>query len=531
MAAGSGPAGSAPSDASRQSPPAPSPAAALAGALSGALDGTGLSLSFPAAWPSYLAIHVYVQSPTGRRFLLHVDPAMGDAELFAAMRRLAFGEGSQAMPWASWAAWAATNHGRVPPPLPWRDTAYGAAYPGLRGPSLSASGARSAGQAGPGTRIPAADPGREAGKGGEGAARFFADLDEARFHARLAGAALRADASRSREAGALADFFSRRVQSLLDAWSVPPGFRKETSALRDFLCERWLPAQFLGAYGADGLPGMEGPGGPGAALARAEKELPPIRAALPKAGSQVKSLSALGHAVSRGTDPGHWAGAALALASAFVSRPSFVRWFAFFAQPPLQARPAIASLSRAVAALPDWEDLLASPFHAAWAASALEDSLPLGEGLADESPGAGGGPLGNVEVTYGGEVEFGWAPPGGGGLDGLSARWAAAKAREEAVRRGSKAARDALVRRLSALGHAPGGLPGELRQALEVLDQGGTWGPKVEAALTLEIHANKVAGRAGGAAANPAAPAKADPALQARKEELMKGLSGRFRKL
>jgi hypothetical protein len=248
----------------------------------------------------------------------------------------------------------------------------------------------------------------------------------------------------------------------------------------------------------------------------------------------VKSLSALGQAVSRGADPGHWAGAALALASAFLSRPAFVRWFAFFAQPPLQARPAIAALSRAVAALPDWEELLASPWHAAWAAHALEDALPLGgdfQGLADEASGsAGWGPLGNVEVTRGGEVEFGWAPPGGG-LDGLRARWGAARAREEAVRKGSKAARDALVRRLSALGHAPGGLPGELRQALEILDQGGPWGPKVEAALALEIHANKVAGRAGGAAANPAAPAKADPAQEARKEELMKGLSGRFRKL
>jgi hypothetical protein len=315
------------------------------------------------------------------------------------------------------------------------------------------------------------------------------------------------------------------VQSLLDAWSVPPGFRRETSALRDFLCTRWLPAQFLGAYVS------EGPDGPGSALSRAEKELPPIRAALPKAGAQVKSLSALGQAVSRGTDPGHWAGAALALASAFVSRPVFVRWFAFFAQPPLQARPAIAALSRAVAALPDWEELIASPYHAAWAASALEDALPLGEGFADEASGAAGeSALGNVEVTRDGDVEFGWAPPGGG-LDGLRARWAAARAREEAVRKGSKSARDALVRRLSALGHAPGGLPGELRLALEILDKGGPWGQKVEAALALEIHANKVAGRAGGAAANPAAPAKADPALEARKEELMKGLSGRFRKL
>lgn len=167
-----------------------------------------------------------------------------------------------------------------------------------------------------------------------------------------------------------------------------------------------------------------------------------------------------------------------------------------------------------------------SPFQAAWAASALKDRLPLGE-----TGREGSGAMGNVEVTRSGDVDFGWSPPGDGGLDGLRKQWEAGRAKEDAIREGSKELRDRFAGRCTALGQSPGGLPQEMREAMETLDKAGPWGAKVQAALALEVHLNKLAGKAGGAVVVAGTIAKSDPVVKERKGQLIKGLSGRFKKL
>lgn len=472
------------SPAADASDPVPSPASALALLLADTLESIGLGLTFPATWPSYLSIHILVKSANGRRFLMHADPSAGDTEWFAAARRLAFGETAMEKSFEDWTAWAMQNFGLVPTPLTWRGLAFGALIPGSSGVSGN-------------TATPTAGPGPRPAP----ACGFFSDLDEAVFHRNLVQTApafsLQPEAARK----PLASFFAKRLQSILDAWSTPDKFRKETAALRDNLAASRLPGLFLDAYGHQD------------ALLRAEKETPPTRATLPKAGSQVKTLSALGQAVTRGQDSGNWTGAALALHAAWLSREAFASWYVFFAQPPLSARADINDILREVTSLKGWEEILTSPYHSAWAVTVLQDRIP-GDKLQAQTAS-----------------EAAWTPPEPGGLETLGKRWEKARAREEAIRKGSKGLRDRFAGRFAALGQAPGGLPQELRDAMETLDKGGPWGPKAQAAIALELHLNRTAGRAGGAGVKAVSGAKPDPVAVERKDQLIKGLSGRFKKL
>ena len=104
--------------------PQVSPAAALAQTLASRPE-TAATLTLPTVWPAHLQIHVFVRGSTGRRFLMHIDPSFGDAELFAASRRLLFGENPTGKPWTAWAAVMA-DLGSIPPALSWRGLQYGA---------------------------------------------------------------------------------------------------------------------------------------------------------------------------------------------------------------------------------------------------------------------------------------------------------------------------------------------------------------------------------------------------------------------
>ncbi|HKP94532.1 MAG TPA: ATP-dependent RNA helicase HrpA [Fibrobacteria bacterium] len=459
----------------------PSPAGSLAQVLASRPDTAASPLTLPTVWPAHLQIHVFVRSPNGRKFLLHVDPSFGDAELFAAARRLLCGEKPADRPWSEWAASATADFGRVPPPLPWRGLFFGADPLGAASP--------------PGAKVP-------------GACGFFPDAGEAGFYHRLARSrALPAPESKAR--AALSAFFAKRLQALLDAWSCPERPRRETAALREFLGGERLPALYLEAFGAE-------------ALARAEKELPPPRpAALAKPGTQVRSLAALGQAAARGGESTAWAGVALTLGAGLVSREAFAAWFRFFAQPPLDAKAEIAELFRKAAALPEWEELLLSPYHAAWASRAWEGFLSGTAGRDHAVPG---------EAAPGAEG-FPWR----GGEAGLVADWKAARETAERIRKGAKALRDRLCARIAGFGRSVAGLPKENRAALDALDKPLPWTLKVEAELEMELYLNRVAAKTGGAAEAKAGGAGAASGAGAdereRKERQIKDLSGRFGKL
>jgi HrpA-like RNA helicase len=456
----------------------PSPAAALAQVFASRPETSGSPLSLPSVWPAYLQIHVFVRSPNGRKFLFHADPAFGDAEFFAAARRLLFGESPSEKGWKEWAAGALADFGKIPPALPWRGFYFGPA-------PLGTAAGRAAGACG-----------------------FFADPEEAAFHHRLAQSrASRAAASGAEEKprASLASFFTKRIQALMDAWNCPDRPRKETAVLREALCAERLPDLYIAAFGAE-------------ALVKAEKELPPPRpASLAKPGTQVKSLAALGQAAARSADSTAWAGVALALGAALDSREGFAAWFRFFAQPPLEARSGIAEFFRKATALPDWEDLLLSPYYAAWISRIWQAAV------------TGVAPVGSVPAA----AMAASAPEAGfrfrGGEAELIADWKASREAAERIRKGAKALRDRFCARIAASGQSVAGLPKDQRAALDALDRALPWAAKAEAELGLEMHLNRQAARTGNVTAT--GDAKAGAAGKERQERQLKDLSGRFKKL
>ncbi|MBW8889150.1 MAG: ATP-dependent RNA helicase HrpA [Fibrobacteres bacterium] len=466
-----------------QAPGEASPAAFLARALA-AEDAIGAP-SFPVTWPSYLQIHVFVTSPTGRRFLLHVDPSWGEADLFLAARKLLFGAAEK--PWAEWLPGHLADWGGVAPPLPWRGFAFGPDPLGAAS-SRGTGGAQGSG----GGSLGKASSGGSAGKSPP-ACGWFASIAEAAFQHRLAAEIIPAGSS------ALPGFFAKRLQALLDAWSVPPEARAATATAREFLAGRILSRYWQEAFGAD-------------ALARAEKDLPPPRPpVLAKAGSQVKSLAALGQAVHKGGGSNGWAGAALVLGAGFVSRECFTAWFRVFTQPSAEAKQAVADLLARASALPDWDALLVSPFAAARFAEAWASALPGADPIsARDRPPASAGAVALAEAE-------------------------AARDRAEAVRKGAKALRDRICARLAGLGQSVAGLPKEPRAALDALDQNLPWPRKLEAQMELEamlLRQNAKAGPAKAAAGGTGAsgPEAAAQGL-ARPDQILKNLSGRFKKL
>jgi hypothetical protein len=287
----------------------------------------------------------------------------------------------------------------------------------------------------------------------------------------------------------LRGFFAKRLQALLDAWSMPAPARAATAPAREFLAGVVLPRLWSEAYG-------------GEALARAEKDLPPPRPPAPiKAGAQVKSLAALGQAVRTGGGTNAWAGAALVLGAGFVSRECFSAWFRCFAQPPVEARAAFSELLAEASAFPDWEARLASPFIAARLASAWLARVPGCPASASAESPAG---------------------------EDIRREAEEAGSRTEAVRKGAKAWRDGVCARLSALGRSVGGLPKEERAALDAQDQNLPWQRKLAARIILEAALARM-----GAKAPPAKAAepKAVEAEQARRERDLKDLARQFRKL
>ena len=442
---------------------------------------------------------------------MHVDPAFGPGELFAAARRLLYGESPAAKPWPVWSAAVSAELGSVPPPLPWKGLCFGPDPLGAAAP--------------PGAQAP-------------GACGWFAEGGEALFHRGLTrdAAALRAWRAHAAITGdaktraALSAFFTKRINVLLDAWSCPDRMRKETAGLREHLAAERLPALFQAAYGAE-------------ALARAEKDLPPPRpAALAKPGSQVKSLAALGTAVTRGGESPAWAGTALCLGAASVSLPAFTAWFRFLAQPPLDSKAAIADLIAKATSFPDWEDMLLSPYHAAWASHALENraaqGIPAGARRRPATvpafkPMSAFSQLSQEDLRSVPVDIPSWEL---GGEPDLLAAWKDSRAAAERIRKGAKALRDRFCARLTAFGQSVAGLPKDIRASLDALDKPLPWTAKAEAELDLELYLNRAAAKAakvGGAAAAAASAGenKADPVEKERKEKRFQDLSGRFKKL
>ncbi|MDQ3003700.1 MAG: hypothetical protein M3Y08_20880, partial [Fibrobacterota bacterium] len=482
--------------------PSLSPAAALAQTLASRPDTAIQALTLPTVWPAHLQIHVFVRGSTGRRFLLHIDPACGDAELFSAARRLLFGEKPGNRPWAPWAAAVLADLGDVPSILSWRGLSFGPDPLGTAG----LSGSRDSG---------ADAPGACSWFAGEGAAAFQRRLASFKArHGRDSGPKASAGsksldgagsaAAEAKTHAALKSLFSKRLQVMMDAWHVPERPRQETAVLREFLASEWLPEMFTQAYGEE-------------ALLRAEKDLPPPRpAAMPKAGSQVKSLASLGQAVTRGGESNAWAGFALCLGAALVSRRTFSTWFRFFAQPPLDSKTALSDLLAKASALPDWEALLLSPRFSAWVARNWEGKLPK-ESKTGEELKSGGSEDAYQPVTWpGGEAE-------------LIGEWNATRDAAERIRKGAKALRDHFCARINGLGQSVAGLPKDIRAALDTLDRNVPWIAKAEAELELELYVNRVAGKSGAVGTVPEA--KPDPEKIERQGRQLKDLGGRFKKL
>jgi HrpA-like RNA helicase len=473
----------------------PSPAASLAQTFASRPETSASPLSLPSVWPAHLQIHVFVRSPNGRKFLFHADPSFGDAEFFAAARRLLYGEEASEKGWKAWAGSALADFGKIPPPLPWRGIFFG---PDPFG-TASQAGAMASG----GTATGGAAAGRV-----PGACGFFSDSGEAAFHHRLAQSRAPkppAPAAEEKLRAPLASFFSKRIQVLMDAWNCPERPRKETALLREALCAERLPDLYLAAFGTE-------------ALVKAEKELPPPRpASLAKPGTQVKSLAALGQASARNADSTAWAGVALTLGAALDSREAFAAWFRFFAQPPLEARSGIAEFFRKATALPDWEDLLLSPYYAAWIARLWQASVTGVAAPSTTAPASAGAAASEAGFRFrGGEAE-------------LTADWKASREATEHIRKGAKALRDRFCARIAALGQSVAGLPKEQRGALDALDKALPWTGKAEAELGLEMHLNRLAAKAGNVQGT--GDAKAEAAGKERQDRQIKDLSGRFKKL
>jgi ATP-dependent helicase HrpA len=450
--------------------------------------------SLPVAWPSYLQIHVFAAGPAGRRFLLHIDPSWGEADLFLAVRKLMAGPGAD-KPWNAWLPGHLADWGEVTPVLPWRGFAYGPDPLGVSALPMPGTGA----SPGPSAAARSSDP------AGPPACGWFASGDEARFHQHLAAAyAVPGEpAADAKTLAALRSLFAKRLQALLDAWSVPEAARAATAGAREALASRILPRYWLGAFGAE-------------ALARAERDLPPPRPpALAQPGAQVKSLAALGQAVRKGGGTNAWAGAALAIGAGFVSRECFTAWFQAFAQPSADARRGISDLLAKASDLEDWDSLLVTPFPAARFALAWTPALPGAPKLPDP--------------------RFPWAAE----ESGARAEAAAARVRAEGVRKGAKALRDRFCARLTGIGLSVAGLPKDARTALDALDQNLPWMRKLEAQVEMEAFLARQAAKSGPAKATPGkTPAAKGEGQggsaqkgQEREEQRLKDLSGRFRKL
>lgn len=483
-----------------------SPAAFLSRALAAEADIGAPSL--PVSWPSYLQIHVFAAGPAGRRFLLHLDPSWGDADLFLAVRKLLAGAAEK--PWGAWLPGHLADWGEVMRALPWRGFAYGPDPLGASAGPAPQPGV-SAGARGAETRGPEA---RHAAAPEPPACGWFASAAEAAFHQRLASAYASAAAAPqasidAKTLAALRALFAKRLQALLDAWSMPDAARAATARAREALAGRILPGYWLAAFGAD-------------ALARAEKDLPPPRPpALAKPGAQVKSLAALGQAVGKSGSSNAWAGAALTLGAGFVSRECFTAWFQAFAQPAAEARiqgkGGVSDLLAKASSLEAWDSLLVSPFPAARFALTWAADLPGLPKLPD--------------------ARFPWAAE----ESAARAEAEADRARAEAIRKGAKSLRDRFCARLSAAGMSVAGLPKDPRSALDALDQNLPWTRKLEAQVEFESFLLRQAVKAGPAKAPQAKPVSpkgpgtgaGESAQPGRNQEdqRLKDLSGRFRKL
>jgi hypothetical protein len=220
----------------------------------------------------------------------------------------------------------------------------------------------------------------------------------------------------------------------------------------------------------------------------------------------------------------------LCLGAATISRAAFAEWFRFLAQPPLDSKSAIADLIAKVSSYPEWEEMLLSPYHAAWASRVLEDRLPVD--LHKDSGGAGLSAKSAPAARTAQTANALDAPFPGGEADLLSA-WKESRASAERIRKGAKALRDRFCARLTGFGQSVAGLPKDMRAALDALDKPLPWTAKAEAELELELYLNRMTGKAGAAAAavEAKAKAKADPVDQQREVKRIQDLSGRFKKL
>ena len=466
----------------------PSAAEALARALAARPEVSGQGFAFPSTWPAHLAIHIFVKSLSGRRFLLHVDPAHGDAEFFAGALRLLFGERAWLKPWPVLAPALLENHGMVPPPLAWRGLYFGPSPLGGFAPT------------GHGPDWP-------------GGAGFFLDGDEALFHRHLAATLARAAAGTKGPAKGGPDleaFFQKRWKFLLEAWACPEVRRQDTAKLLAWLCESWLPKLAREALAT--IP-------PTDLSFRLDKDLPLPKAGLPKTVAPVKSLAALGKAVVRETGPLGWAGPALCLGAALHSWPLFIRWWQWLARPMGETAPLLDKALAEVTAVPGWEAMLASPFHAAWLAKLLVARLP--------SPPPSEGPDGESAV------DSAAAPPfPEGSLTVPRRRFDLALEKQEALRKAAKEFHTRFCAGLAALGQSVAGLPKDLRDALDGLAKPGSWSGKALAQLDLELHLLKIRGRAGTAGKPAGAPAGKDAEAAGEAQgKLLKDLSGRFKRL
>ncbi len=493
-------------DAERQSSPDSteaayaSPIVSLIKTMSAHLSSKGVDMpasawALPATWPSNTQIHLFAISSNGRRFLLHVDPATGDSELFMAARKILFGETVLGRSWSLWSSWALGNFGSLPEALTWRGLYFATDPLGLTSTPAIADKSPTQNQPPP--------------------AGFFRTWEEAAFHHRIASTLSSPPPPASKDGhAALAALFTRRFQSLMDAWNCTDQMRKETERLRVAMCQIWLPNWYLNLYGME-------------AHHHAEKDLPvPKLLAAPKSGSPVKSLSALSQAVTRGQESGSWVGPALCLGAALVSRRCFLNWFRSFAQPSVQARAQLDGLLKEITQSPNGMDLFLSPFHAAWMAKAWEMRLPDSVLRGSESEAEVAEDRSFSARRYPG-VEA--VLPEGGFIEATQ-HFDLSRQKNEQSRKGAKALRDRFCNRVISIGQNVGGLPQELRDALAQLDKPVSWPLKSQAELELELYLNKVSGRMGAVAAT-GTDSKTVAANQDRKDVLLKDLYGRYKKL
>ncbi len=477
---------------------APTPAAALAQAFTAHAETAGQA-NFPSVWPPHLQVHVFTRSANGRKFLLHLDPACGEAGFFLARRKLLCGENADGRPWLPWLSGALADFSAVPPPLSWREMGFGsdpihgaAAQPDASRTGSSLSGRTEASV----SRRNDASP---TGASPSGACTYFASFTEAIFHRDLAQAHAHPPAD-FKSVAVLSVLFSKRLTALLDAWGCPEASRQVTSELRGYLCRVRLPALYLRKYGSE-------------ALAWAEKDLPPPRPPVSvKPGAQVKSLASLGQAVNRNGGSTAWAGAALCFGAGLISLERFTAWFRCLAQPPLESKAAVQTLLQKASQLPDWELLLGSPYYSALASIALHDFLPKSLRAAPEQTGT------IIAVENHDLAGMDW--------DGLLLEWDYARARSEALRKGAKALRDKFCARLAAAGQSVAGQSKEIRAALDALDKPVAWTVKAEAALQLELAWERMAAKSA-----PALEAKSDTVAEARQVKKIQDLGSRFKKL